>query len=234
MGMESEYNIYHIFNKEGKIRQVELSLLALSDQKPITSVIFDNKILVAQKRTVRESLEEPENDFIFKLSNDCYLTITGLAGDKEKILSSIQTLYSNLSAKYGFDISADIICRAFADKQQEIIQTSGERISCFGAIFFGYEFGTAKIYYTYSSAISYAYKACSVGQNSSQMNKYLEENYNSSRNGHLLTIGAISKSLGADFLPRDIEFYILENGKEPYSVSESEVDKLLIQSQEDE
>lgn len=171
----SEYTekVYNIFNNTGRILQIEYALENLNNSGLVVITKSNEKIVVVTGKNMTEKLEIFENQHIHKVSEKCYLAITGLPSDVDQLVYSIKELAGSLNSKFG-KCSPDVLCRCFADKMQKLTQESGTRIYAFSAVFFGFENGIPLIYQTDSSAVFYPYRSISIGEKSIRVNKFLE------------------------------------------------------------
>ncbi|EJW01386.1 hypothetical protein EDEG_03992, partial [Edhazardia aedis USNM 41457] len=131
--------------------------------------------------------------------------------------------------------SSKILSRAFADKTQALIQSTGTRPMCFGMILFD-NVSEPNLYYVDSSAVCLPYKGIGVGDSSNRINKFLESkgdfcNFNM-KDLEETALEAFAESIGQDYGPNDVIVGVLDKGKEMRYMETEEVDAILLRISE--
>lgn len=229
--MTETYKFYNLFSPEGKLVQTEYALECLSSAHPFIVVHCKGKIVIVSKKKICDKLAFPVSS-TFKINKNTYGTITGLPGDVDQVKARIKNISTTKEYNLGFEPTADLICRAYADKTQKLIQSTGIRIYGFGMAVFGFENNETLLYYTDSSAVCVPYFAIGVGQNSNKINGFLEKNINKIEDVFEYAIEGMCQALGYDFGPNDIEVCWIEKDKEMTWLDNSEIDDILVRISE--
>ncbi|RVD91802.1 proteasome alpha subunit c6 [Tubulinosema ratisbonensis] len=225
-----EQEIFCIFNKEGKILQVEYALEALNGSNPVVIGRNKNSIVCATKKIFKSKLLDEQPTNIFKITNTIYGASTGLHYDVDNIIIKAKEIHANREYELGIEVTPDILSLNIADKAQKVIQESGSRPLCFSLALFGFDNNIPSIYYTDVSAIHYPYYALGMGIKNGRVNSFLEKNYNVNLNDselqEVITEGLL-QAIGEDVSPNDISVYVLERGLQLKEFTNQEVDLLL-------
>lgn len=228
--MVERHHYYNIFSPEGKLLQIEYALEAVNNSNPV--VIARNKdiLVCASKKLYCSKLMDEEPKSTFKVSPRVHALLTGLEGDVDQVFLYSSSLASNNELRLGLELTPDILCRAFSDKVQKLIQSTGQRAFAFGAAFFGFDFGSPSIYATDTSATFYPYFGYAYGQKSGRMRKFLEVNLSTDMADEELVdvvVQSLLESVGEESTPDKIELCILEREKDLRYLAESEKEAIL-------
>lgn len=228
--MDIDNEIYYIFNKEGKILQVEYALEALNCSTPVVIGRNKNSIVCVTKKIFKSLLLDEQPTNLFKISNSVYALCTGLPFDIDKIIFDCKTLCFKREYNLGIEITPDILSLNIAGKAQKDIQETSRRALCFALALFGFDNNVPCIYYTDVSAVHYPYYALGMGEKSSKVNSFLEKSYNVNLNDSELQeviVEGMLQAIGDDVKARDINVYVLERGLQLKEYNEIEIDLLL-------
>lgn len=228
--MIERHHYYNIFSPEGKLLQVEYALEALSSSNPVVVARNGRTLVCASKKLYSSKLMDEVPKSIFKVSSKIYALITGIEGDVDQVFLYSGSLASDSASKFGFEITPDILCRTFADKIQQLIQSTGQRTFAFGAAFFGFDFGAPSIYATDTSATCYPYFGHAFGQKSGKMRKFLEVNLDVNGTDEELVdvvVQTLFESVGEESTSDRIDLCILEKDKELVYMTDSEKEAII-------
>lgn len=223
--MSQKYNYYNIFSPEGKLIQVENALQCLESSSPIVVVkTFDCIYSISRKKF--QKLSHPQHH-VFRINKNVYGTITGLPGDIELVKHHLQELSANKSFSLGYEPSADIIARLYADKVQKSLQSTSARQLAFIVGIFGFD-NDSLLYYVDTSAVCYPFKAFAAGEHRVKMTNFLEKNYNEQE---ALEVGlqCIELNIGSNYGPNDVEVAVLKKGCEIEYLESEQIDNVLTQ-----
>lgn len=228
--MKGKYNVYHIFDTDGKLLQVEYALEAVNNSTPF--IVTKNKdiIVCANKRLYSSKLMDEELMCIQKISNNVYMALTGYPADLNQVLANVKDICYSKELKLGIDVTPDILCRSFADKMQFLIQSTGERTFAFGSAFFGFDSNGPVLCATDTSSTFYFYNALAYGEKSGNITKYLEKNYNFNLNNDELielTVQALLESIGSETLYNELDVYVMVKGEALRKLDDDEKEKIL-------
>lgn len=228
--MVEAYHYYNIFSSEGRLLQVEYALEAVNNSNPVVIARNSHVIVCAAKKLYTSKLMDEEPKSVFKVATRVYALVTGLEGDVDQVVLHSGSLGSQEEAKFGFEITPDILCRSFADKIQQLIQATGERAFAFGTAFFGFDFEGPLIYATDTAATCYPYFGYSFGKKAGRMRKFLETHLEQDMEETVLlevVIQAILESVGDDVSSDKIDVAILRQGQALTYLTDHEKDVLL-------
>lgn len=217
------------FDSDGKIFMIENALIPLNDSTPLVALRTNEGIIIALKKEGFEKLEIVSKKNIYKVSDDCFLGITGLDHDIDQVVSLVRQIAHESFSEMGFSPTPDILARKFADDRQARTMRSGIRPFSFSAVIFGVEQDIMHLWHTDTSSTLYMYHAIAIGKNQQKMNKFLEKNYKncSLEEALMMSIMALSESIGNDFSPDIIDVcYITKENKLRY-LDVEEIDILL-------
>ncbi|ADM12375.1 proteasome alpha subunit C6 [Encephalitozoon intestinalis ATCC 50506] len=228
--MTTQEEISNIFNSDGKLLQIEYGLEAVNNSLPIVTAKSKSMIVCASKKIPRDKLEESESSSFFRVSGKCYVGITGLSGDVDYVIKRIKMVANQKTFSFGMEVTPDILCRCFADKIQQLIQSSEERSPAFNASIFGFDGKKPMIYQTDMSGISYPCYATAAGEKHGKMTKFIEKNHHGDMEDKELfelAIGALLESIGTDSGYSEIEVAYLRAGQDLCHLSGKDIDKIL-------
>ncbi|OQS54539.1 Proteasome [Ecytonucleospora hepatopenaei] len=225
--MSSVYEkYYHIFQTNGTIAQVEYAFNALASCPQIISVTNGTEVVFVHKKVPKAKLQEEEVEFIYKISDNICIGITGEHGDVLFIVNKAIEMISELDYKYGLCVGPNIFVKEFASKMQNYIQTSDKRLKIFSMHVFGIikpykKDEYVKLYYTDLSAIEQEMYACASGEDTSKMTSYLEKTFDRRADVNNLVINAtqaLLESIGREAEHTEIGIYVFSsNGLEKLS-----------------
>ncbi|KCZ77252.1 hypothetical protein H311_01739 [Anncaliia algerae PRA109] len=226
----SSYQYMNIFNKEGKLVQIENALEAINSANPV--VIGRNKsiIVCAAKKLYKPALLDEQPTCLFRISNNVHSLCTGLPADVDQVITKCKNLYFKREYDLGMEITPDILSTNLADKAQRMIQSTGERAYCYSMALFGFDNTSPSIYFTDISGISYPYFAVGMGEKSNKINMFLEKNFNVSLNDSELqevVVQSLMQAIGEDSSANELSVYVLERGVPLKELDHKEIDTLL-------
>ncbi|KAH9411491.1 proteasome [Ordospora pajunii] len=228
--MTTQEEISNVFNSEGKIPQIKYGLEAVNHSLPVVTVRSKDMIVCAAKRIIQDKLEDECLSNFERVSERCFVSITGLPGDVEYIVQRMKMIANRETFSLGFEVTPDILCMQFADKMQKLIQSSAERPAAFSASIFGFHGRKAMIYQTDMSAIYYPCYSTVVGEKHEKMSKYIEKSYSEEADDRELVelaVGALLESLGSDSICSEMEVAYMNAGGSLKYLSAEEVDRVL-------
>ncbi|KAM0686076.1 Proteasome subunit alpha type-6 [Conglomerata obtusa] len=220
--MTTSYKIYNIFSPEGKLIQVENVLQSIDSCLPIVIIKSTDTICTISRKTFEKLVTHESSTF--RINSKVYGTITGLPGDIQMVKHTIQTISASKEYSLGYEPTADIISRVYADKIQKLIQSTGTRQYAFALFVFGFD-DESMVYYIDSSAVCYPFNAVAAGEHRQKMNNLLEKKYG----GDILQVGleCIGTSLGLNYGPGDVEVCVLKKDEDLRYLNYEEIDEVL-------
>ncbi|EQB60148.1 prosalpha6 [Vairimorpha apis BRL 01] len=226
--MSVNYEIYNIFNNDGKILQVEYGLEAVNNSIPLVIVKNNNIIVCAAKKM---NFEDEIYSSFQPIYTNVYSAFTGRWADVHFVNKQSKDLAYTLSYNLGFTVTPDILCRELADKMQIKMQSVGERCPAFGGAFFGFDNNIPIVSMTNMSAICYPVYGLGVGERSQNMMKYLEKYYKPNLDDSVVfqtAVGALLESIGEDSQNQEIEVAYLRSNEHLKYLNINEIEDLLL------
>lgn len=233
--MSSPYEkLYHVFQSNGTIAQVEHVLNAVATCPQLVSVTNGKDVVVVHKKVPTPKLQEDEFEYVYKITDKIYMGITGVYGDVIYIVNKAIDLACELEYKMGCEIPPGIFIKEFATEMQVNIQTSRTRLKAFSMHVFGLveEYkkpSEVRLYHTDLSAYEKEVFACTSGEDSVKMTTYLEKTFDNKMGVVELiktSICALLESIGKEAEHTEMCVYVFnENGMK--KLEGVEVDKYL-------
>ncbi len=169
-----------LFSPDGRLLQVEYAKKTVLQGSAAVGVIGKNAVVfVADKRLPEEQkLIIPESiEKIFKIDDHVGSAISGLIADARMLVEKAQVEAQQY--KVTFNEPADILLmvKQISSDMQTFTQYGGARPYGVSLLMGGLKGGVPVLYMLDPSGIFFQYKALSIGDNSSAINKSLEEGY---------------------------------------------------------
>jgi 20S proteasome subunit alpha 1 len=228
--MATKEQVFHMFNDEGKLLQVEYGLEAVANSLPLVVVKSRDTVVCASKKRIQDKLEDEGTTSFHRVSSRCYMAATGLSADVDYVVVRAKEVSSKKAFNFGFETTPDILCRALADKMQKLVQSIGERPPAFAAAIFGFDGPRPMVYRTDLSAICYPCYGVALGEQHSKMSKSLEKDYRrdvSDRELLEMAVRALLQSIGSDSEWSEIEVAYMKRDCLLMHLSAGEIDRIL-------
>lgn len=209
--MEDREKIYNIFNREGRLIQIEYGLEAVNNAYQINTIATDNEIICVAKRHPASKLCVSIPTSVYTIAENIYMHITGLPADIDHVIQYARKLASSLEFKLGCILTPDVFARELAGKFQVMIQRSGKRSPAFAASICGFEKNSPMIYYTDLSAVCNPVYAIAAGEDTNKCLKYLEKHYEPCDRNKAIKLGisTLLESIGKNAEYTEIEVVII-------------------------
>ncbi|KAM0677756.1 hypothetical protein BDAP_000698 [Binucleata daphniae] len=221
--MTQKDKYYNIFSSEGKLIQIENALQCLESLPPIVVLKSNDAVYSIARKKYQKLAHTPSH--VFRINKNVYGTITGLPGDVDNVKYNLQKLSANMSFDLGYEPSADIIARLFADKMQKTLQNTDQRQPAFSLGVYGFD-TECLLFYVDTSAVCYPFKAFAAGEHRVKMTNFLEKHYNKDET---LEVGleCIGLNIGNNYGPNDVEVAVLKRDCEIEYLENEQIDNLL-------
>jgi len=221
-----------VFSPDGRLLQVEYARKTVSQgSTAIGLVCKDGVLLVADKRILEKFVIPQSIEKIHQIDGHIGAAMSGLISDGRVLIEKAQVKAQNHKILYEESIDILSLVKDIADNQQLFTQYAGARPFGVALLIAGVDKTGPRLFMTEPSGIYFEYKAISMGEGATVVNKILEANYKESMTldqGLKLALKALKEFLGARFSKERIDVAVIRTKDKKYQkLNRNEIEKLL-------
>ena len=167
-----------IFSPDGRLYQVEYAREAVKRGTASIGVRTPGGVVFAVDKRKRSTLMEPSSiEKIHKADDHIGIASSGHVADARQLIDFTRQQAQINRLRYEEPIGVETLTKAVTDHIQQYTQLGGARPFGVALIIGGIEDGTPRLYETDPSGTPYEWKALAIGEDRSDLQEYLEENY---------------------------------------------------------
>jgi len=219
-----------VFSPDGRLLQVEYARKTVSQGTTTIGVICkDGVVLIADKRILEKLIVPQSIEKVFQVDKHIGATMSGLISDGRVLVQRAQNKAQNHKITYDEKIDVLSLVKDISDQQQMFTQYAGARPYGVALLVGGVDSTGPRLFMTEPSGIYFEYMATSMGENSTIVNKYLDDNYKENmtiEQGVKLALNALKEVLGNKFNKERIDIAIIPTDTKEYKkLSKAELEK---------
>jgi proteasome alpha subunit len=167
-----------IFSPDGRLYQVEYAREAVKRGTASIGVrTADGVVLVVDKRIHSPLVESSSIEKLHKVDDHIGVASAGHVSDGRQLIDYARRMAQVEELRYGQPIGVEALTKMVTDNIQQYTQVGGARPFGVALIIGGVADGEPRLFETDPSGTPREWKALAVGQNRSEIEDYLEENY---------------------------------------------------------
>ncbi|ELZ10032.1 MULTISPECIES: archaeal proteasome endopeptidase complex subunit alpha [Natrialba] len=197
-----------IFSPDGRLYQVEYAREAVKRGTASIGVRTDDGVVLAvDKRVPSPLLEDSSVEKIHKADDHIGIASAGHVADARQLIDFARRQTQVNQLRYGEPIGVETLTKEVTDHIQQYTQVGGARPFGVALIVGGVENGEPRLFETDPSGTPYEWKALAVGADRSELQSYLEENYDDEADldgGIQLALDALASVNDGSLLPSEV------------------------------
>ncbi|WP_330631939.1 archaeal proteasome endopeptidase complex subunit alpha [Halocatena halophila] len=215
-----------IFSPDGRLYQVEYAREAVRRGSASIGVrTADGVVLVAEKRLRSPLLVESSVEKLHKTDDHIGIASAGHVADSRQLIDYARQRAQVDQLRYDEPIGVETLTKAVTDNIQQYTQVGGARPFGVALIIGGVEDGTPRLFETDPSGTPREWKALAVGEHRSDIESYLQEEYEQEMDldaGIGLALNALASVNDEGLAPTGLSVATVTVEGEQYSVLDDE------------
>ncbi|WP_049925408.1 archaeal proteasome endopeptidase complex subunit alpha [Halopiger goleimassiliensis] len=197
-----------IFSPDGRLYQVEYAREAVKRGTASIGVRTDDGVVLAvDKRVPSPLLEDSSVEKIHKADDHIGIASAGHVADARQLIDFARRQAQVNQLRYGEPVGVETLTKNVTDHIQQYTQVGGARPFGVALIVGGIDNGEPRLFETDPSGTPYEWKALAVGADRSDLQDYLEENYDENADldgGIALALDALASVNDGSLLPTEV------------------------------
>ena len=169
-----------LFSPDGRLLQVEYARKTVSQGSAAIGLVgkncvvlaADNRLPETEKLIVPDSVEK-----IFKINSYIAAAMSGMIADGRVLIEKSQLEAQQHMITYNEPADILLLIKSISTEMQAFTQYGGARPYGVSILYGGFKADKPVLYMLEPSGIFFQYNAVAIGENSTEINKYLEGNY---------------------------------------------------------
>ncbi|ADD06863.1 proteasome alpha subunit [Natrialba magadii ATCC 43099] len=215
-----------IFSPDGRLYQVEYAREAVKRGTASIGVRTDDGVVLAvDKRVPSPLLEDSSVEKIHKADDHIGIASAGHVADARQLIDFARRQSQVNQLRYGEPIGVETLTKEVTDHIQQYTQVGGARPFGVALIVGGVENGEPRLFETDPSGTPYEWKALAVGADRSELQTYLEENYDEEADldgGIQLALDALASVNDGSLLPSEVGLATIDAESESFEQFEQD------------
>ncbi|OIB56912.1 archaeal proteasome endopeptidase complex subunit alpha [Natrialba sp. SSL1] len=215
-----------IFSPDGRLYQVEYAREAVKRGTASIGVRTDDGVVLAvDKRVPSPLLEDSSVEKIHKADDHIGIASAGHVADARQLIDFARRQSQVNQLRYGEPIGVETLTKEVTDHIQQYTQVGGARPFGVALIVGGVENGEPRLFETDPSGTPYEWKALAVGADRSELQNYLEENYDDEADldgGIQLALDALASVNDGSLLPSEVGLATIDAESESFEQFEQD------------
>jgi proteasome alpha subunit len=167
-----------IFSPDGRLYQVEYAREAVKRGTPSVGIRTEGGVvLLVDKRLSSSLMEQSSVEKIHKADDHIGIASAGHVADARQLIDFARRDAQVNQVRYDEPIGVETLTKDITDHIQQYTQVGGARPFGVALLIGGVEDGEPRLFETDPSGTPYEWKAIAIGENRSDIQDYLEENY---------------------------------------------------------
>lgn len=167
-----------IFSPDGRLYQVEYAREAVKRGTASIGIRTEGGVVLAVDKRIRSPLMERSSvEKIHKADDHIGIASAGHVADARQLIDFARQQAQINRLRYEEPIGVETLTKAVTDHIQQYTQLGGARPFGVALIIGGIEGGQPRLYETDPSGTPYEWKALAIGADRSDLQEYLEDNY---------------------------------------------------------